>query len=344
MTRYSQILFCRFFAPWSDFGIDVLEPDEHCVAAGARRLLDEVRDPVAQRVDLQDQLDPEAFVLAQIDQAVEDRLPIAVPGEIVVGDEIMGYALGRVGAHDRFDVVGGAVARLAALDVDDRAEAALERAAAAGVEARVMADHPRHHMARQHGDRGRLHPGHVMQVIVHRLRPVGGDVADELGHPLLGLARKKNHAQRLSFLQIRRQFRQHRYAARDMEPANHHRHACRPELARQIEGAGKLVRLNPDQPEKSAARSLYPPRRRPDVDDRVALVIGFDLDVDVGAESLPLGAAGQEPVDAGEAVRRDRGAAPLNHIAVVVVMRRLDEYDLKRPIPHAGLFPRAKRR
>src|SRR5208337_2004030 len=53
------------------FGIDVLEPDEDRVAAGARRLLDEVRNLMAQRVDLQDQLDPEALVLPQIDQAVE---------------------------------------------------------------------------------------------------------------------------------------------------------------------------------------------------------------------------------------------------------------------------------
>ena len=29
---------------------------------------------------------------------------------------------------------------------------------------------------------------------------------------------------------------------------------CRPELAREIKGARKLVRLNPDEPDKSAAR------------------------------------------------------------------------------------------
>ena len=95
MTRYSQILFCRFFAPWSDCGIDVLKPDEDLVAAGPRRLLDEARNLVAERVDLQDQLDRNALVLPQIDQPVEDRLPVAVAGEIVVGDEIVVDALGR---------------------------------------------------------------------------------------------------------------------------------------------------------------------------------------------------------------------------------------------------------
>ena len=137
--------------------IDALEPDEHLVAAGPRRLLDEARNLVAERVDLKDELDRNALGLPELDQAVEDRLPVAVAGEIVVGDEIMGDALGVVGAHDRLDVVGGAVARLAALDIDDRAEAALERAAAPGVEARVMADDPPDHFLRQHGDRRRLH-------------------------------------------------------------------------------------------------------------------------------------------------------------------------------------------
>ena len=43
---------------------------------------------------------------------------------------------------------------------------------------------------------------------------------------------------------------------------------------------------------------------------------------------------GQKPVDAGEAVRRDGGAAPLDHIAVVVIVRRLDENDPERPLSH----------
>ena len=38
-------------------GIDVLEPDEHAPHAGLRRLLDEVRDLVAQRVDLDGEAD-----------------------------------------------------------------------------------------------------------------------------------------------------------------------------------------------------------------------------------------------------------------------------------------------
>ena len=157
MSRYSQILFWRFLAPISDFGIDVFEPDEDRGAAGARRLLDEVRNAVAQRVDLKQKLDVEVLALAQFDQPVEDRLPVAVAGEIVVGDEEPRDALRGVGAHDRLDIVRRAVARLAALDIDDGAELALERAAAAGVEARVMAGDPRHRPGAAGPDRGGGH-------------------------------------------------------------------------------------------------------------------------------------------------------------------------------------------
>ena len=93
-------------------------------------------------------------LLAQLDQAIEDRLPIAVAREVVVGDEEPGDALRRIGAHDLLDVVGGAIARLAALHVDDGAEAALERAAAAGIEAGVMAGHAGDRPARQDRQRG----------------------------------------------------------------------------------------------------------------------------------------------------------------------------------------------
>ncbi len=44
-------------------GIDVLKPDEHALDAGLRRLLDEVRDLVAERVDLDGEADVDAFFL-----------------------------------------------------------------------------------------------------------------------------------------------------------------------------------------------------------------------------------------------------------------------------------------
>jgi hypothetical protein len=115
-------------------GVDVFEPDEQALAAGARRLLDEIRDAVAERVDLNDELQFEPVALAHLDQPVEDRLPVPIAREIVVGDEEAEDTLREVGAHQALDIVGVAPARLAALHIDDRAKAALERAAAAGVE------------------------------------------------------------------------------------------------------------------------------------------------------------------------------------------------------------------
>ena len=67
--------------------VDVLQPDEHAGDAGAARFLDEVRDLVAQRVDLDHEADVHAVLFAQLDDPVVDRFPILVAGEIVVGDE-----------------------------------------------------------------------------------------------------------------------------------------------------------------------------------------------------------------------------------------------------------------
>ena len=117
-------------------GVDALQADEHAVDPGARRLLDEAADLVASVSTWATIVNAQALLFAHLDQPVEDRLPVLVAREVVVGDEEVVHALREVGAHEALDVVGVARARLASLDVDDRAEAAVERAAAAGVEAR----------------------------------------------------------------------------------------------------------------------------------------------------------------------------------------------------------------
>ena len=67
--------------------IDVLQPDEDAPHAGLGRLLDEARDLVAERIDLDGEADVHALAVPHLDQAVEQRLPILVAREIVVGDE-----------------------------------------------------------------------------------------------------------------------------------------------------------------------------------------------------------------------------------------------------------------
>src|ERR1700733_13728620 len=86
-------------------GIDVLQPDEYALDAGGHRLLDEAGDLVAGRVDLNDEARVDAL-LAQFDQPVEDRFPVAIAGEIVIGDEEVTDAIGDIDTHERFDVVG----------------------------------------------------------------------------------------------------------------------------------------------------------------------------------------------------------------------------------------------
>ena len=76
-------------------GIDVLKPDEHPLDARRHRLLDEAGNLVAGRVDLDDEARVDAL-LAQFDQPVEDRFPVAIAGEIVVGDEEVADAVGDI--------------------------------------------------------------------------------------------------------------------------------------------------------------------------------------------------------------------------------------------------------
>ena len=79
-------------------GIDVLQPDEHPLDARRHRLLDEAGNLVAGRVDLDDEARVDAL-LAQFDQPVEDQFPVAIAGEIVVGNEEVADAVGDIDPH-----------------------------------------------------------------------------------------------------------------------------------------------------------------------------------------------------------------------------------------------------
>ena len=114
-------------------GVDVLKPDKDAPGPRLGRLLDEVRDLMAERVDLDGEAAMDAFVL-KLDHPVEKDLPVAVAGEIVVGDEEPVDPLLLVLADDLFQVVRRAEAALAALNVYDGAERALVGAAAAEVD------------------------------------------------------------------------------------------------------------------------------------------------------------------------------------------------------------------
>ena len=91
-----------------------------------------------------------------MDHAVEDRLPVPVAREVVVGHEEAFDAVGRVDLDDPLDVVRRAMARFSALHVDDGAEGALKGAVAPGIEAGRRAGHLADYVGRQERQGRRL--------------------------------------------------------------------------------------------------------------------------------------------------------------------------------------------
>ena len=102
------------------------------------------------------------------------------------------------------------------------------------------------------------------------------------------------------------------------------------ERPRQIDRAGELVGLDADQPDQCAsAGAADPPDDMIGPNPAVGLVIGVDADIDLGTEHpAPLHIL-CKAVQTGQRVRRDRRSEPLNRVAVIVVMRRLDQHELK---------------
>ena len=144
---------------------------------------------MAQRVDLDGEADVHALARAQHDHAVEQRFPILVAGEIVVGDEEALYALRIVLADDLFHVVGRAETALPALDVDDGAERALIGAAAAEIHARQRPRGATNVPLRKDRKGLALKGGKPFQAIVERLQRSAPGIAENLVEPaVLGLA------------------------------------------------------------------------------------------------------------------------------------------------------------
>ena len=106
---------------------------------------------------------------------------------------------------------------------------------------------------------------------------------------------------------------------------------------------GILVRLNADERDESEiAVAPKAGEERRHVDARVGLVDHLDVDGDVRPEHPPLGAIGRDAVDGGERIRRDHRPPPADDVAVVVVVRRLDQDELEAPLRgHGGIASRS---
>ena len=188
--------------------------------------------------------------------------------------------------------------------------------------------------------------GHLRKIVeelVDRLGRALRDIAQQVGHAAFRFAGKQIDAEIEGLLQIGRQRRQHGDAAADVKAADDHRQTELAKLAAEIERARILVRLHADQTDHAttgAADALGDPRN---VDDGVALVASFDVDVDVRAEHAVVGAFLDQAIDAGEAVGWQRRAAPLDDIAVLVVVRRLDQNHSERTFGHRSNAPHSER-
>ena len=202
-----------------------------------------------ERVDLDDELQPEPFPLAHLDQPVEDRLPIAVAREIVVGDEEAEDALGEVGAHQPLDIVGIAPARFAPLHIDDRAKAALERAAAPGVEGADRLAVAPHDVERQKRGDLLLQPGQIVHVVVDRLQPACERVGEEPGEP--SLRPRRRIGSRRAAVPLRG-----RAAARAASPDSPRREIRRPPPER------RRRETAPPDPSRAGTGSIAPRRGR----------------------------------------------------------------------------------
>ena len=296
--------------------------------AGLGRLLDEVRDLVAERVDLDGEAAADALVL-ELDHPVEQDLPVAVAGEIVVGDEESVDALRPVLANDLLEVVGRAEAALAALHVDDRAERALIGTAAAEVDRGIVAGGALEMLARQDRRGLAFERRQMVHVIVERLQFAIPGVEQNLVEPaLLGFPREQRDAERLRVCQFGRHFRQHREAAGDMESADANLEARGAKLTRKIDRARELVRLDADDADQRPAALALEIANDPARNDAtVGLVIGVDFQRHARAQHFAAPGVLREAVHAGQRIGGQSRAEPLDRVALVVVMRGLDQHE-----------------
>ena len=142
-----------------------------------------------------------------------------------------------------------------------------------------------------------------------------------------------------------------------MEATDRDRDTSLAKLSGHIERAGILIGLDPNHADQSASAALLDaPDDAADGDDGVGLVMRVDDDLSIRAQDLSLRGVEDQTVDAGKRIRRGQPAAPpLDDVAVIVVMRGLDQLDEElgggglpgdgvRLSPHARFFSRTRPR
>ena len=193
---------------------------------------------------------------------------------------------------------------------------------------RDVADGLAHRIARQKRRHRVFERRQIVDVIVERLERARGGIAQDLVHAAFGLAGEQSDAHVERLLQVGHHGREHRQHAGDVEAADDDRDAGVAQRLGDMQRARILVRLHADQADEAEIIvGAHLGDDAVDADARIGLVDRRDLDVDVGPENFALRAVVEQAVDAGQRIRRHRRAEPADDIAVVVIMRRLDQHD-----------------
>ena len=144
------------------------------------------------------------------------------------------------------------------------------------------------------------------------------------------LARKQRDPEIHRFTQICRQVRQHREAPAHVESADANRDAGCAQRTGDVHGARKLISLDTHQTDERAAPTCANLTNHPvGANPRVRFIPGGDHDLDGIAERTPIGAVPGQPVHRRQRIGRNGRARPLDNVAVVIVVRRLDEKELE---------------
>ena len=172
----------------------------------------------------------------------------------------------------------------------------------------------------------------VFHVVVKgRELSVPGILQHKVEPMFLGLAGEKGNAERLRLHHFGRHLVEHRNATRHVKAADAHRKPAGDKGPCQIDGPRELVRLHADQPDQRAAALFLDHAHDPaGADAPVGLVIGVEAEVDTGAEDLTAPRVFGERKQAGQRVGGNGRTHPLDGVAVVVIMRRLDHDEMKR--------------
>src|SRR6516165_10006692 len=113
-----------------------------------------------------------------------------------------------------------------------------------------------------------------------------------------------------------------------MKTADDHWNAGSAQRLCDMQRAWILVRLHSNQADK--AEIIVRTHVADDAvkaNEGISFVDGNNIDIDIGTENSTTRTIVNEPVDAGQRVRRHRRAVPANDITVVIVMRRFNQYD-----------------